>query len=89
MKAKEIIQILTRGFLDIEKTGVVEFQTSDLSELVRYFGHYYEWSGHFKIGTYFYVWQPYNEAFEIDNPDLFGVGSQTNEGQYCLYLIEE
>lgn len=89
MKAKEIIQVLTRGFLDIKKTGVVEFSTSDLSELVRYFGHFFDWSGHFKKGTYFYLWQTYNEEFLIEEPDLVGMASTTDGGQYCLYLIEE
>lgn len=88
MKAFELIQILCRGFVDIEQCGTCEFNSNNLSELVHQFGHGIDWQGHFKKGKYFYYWQPSDEDPAFDDWTLKGDFVTASEGYYCLYFIE-
>lgn len=89
MKAFELIQILCRGFVEIEHCGTCEFGSSDLSELVCHFGHGIDWQGHFKKGKYFYCWQPSDEDPAFDDWTLKGDFIVASEGYYCLYFVED
>lgn len=87
MRATELLKILNRGLIDHEKSCVVEFETRNLAQLVQWFGHFFDWSGYLNEGTYFAVWQPYNEEPIIEDPDIIGMGSTTDVGTYYLYHV--
>ena len=89
MKSFELIQILCRGFINIEHCGTVEFQSSDLLDLVQHFGHGIDWRGHFKRGKYFYLWQPSDEDPMIDDWDIKGDFITASEGCFYLYFLGE
>ena len=88
MKAIELIKILNKGLVDHEKSNVVTFDTENLSQRAKWFGHYFDWSGHLRKGDYFAIWQAYDEEPIIDDPDIIGVGPSTDVGQYFLYKID-
>lgn len=72
MNAFEIIQVLTRGFVPIDRCGTGKFETSDLSELTRLFGTNYSWSGHMFSGNVFYVYNEFNDDWTMEDADLIG-----------------
>lgn len=65
MKSQDIIRELISGRIDREQCGLVAFETSELGQLVDWFGSFYSWRGHLRQGNYFYVYHDEN-SFLVD-----------------------
>lgn len=72
MTAFEIIQVLTKGIVPVDRCGTSKFETSDLSELSLLFGSHYSWVGHMFKGSVFYVYHYSNDDWTIEDADLIG-----------------
>lgn len=86
MKAFELIQILTKGFVPIDRCGTAKFDTSNLSELSQLFGNYYSWSGHMFKGNVFYVYNEINDDWSIDDADI--VGTAFDDAHCNVYVFK-
>lgn len=90
MTAFEIIQILTKGLVPLDRCGVSEFKTSDLSELSNLFGRHYIWSGHMFKGAVFYVYHESNDDdWFVDDADLVGTYFYDNSCSVHVFQVRE
>lgn len=80
MTAFEIIQVLTKGIVPVDRCGTSKFETSDLSELSKLFGTHYSWFGHMFKGNVFYVYSKCTDDWTIEDADLIG-DALLNEGE--------
>lgn len=86
MNAFEIIQVLTKGFVPVERCGTTEFETSDMSELSRIFGRHYAWSGHMFKGKLFYCYCSSDDDWSIDDADI--IGFPTNDDKCVIHIFK-
>lgn len=86
MTAFEIIQVLTKGLVPIERCGTARFDSCDLSELSDLFGNRYSWSGIMFKGNVFYVYNSFNDNWTLDDADL--VGYALDDDRCNVYVFE-
>ena len=89
MNAFEIIQVLTKGFVPVDRCGTCKFGTSDLSELSQMFGTHYAWSGHMFKGNVFYVYHEINDDWTIEDADLIGDALLNEGSQVFVFQVRE
>lgn len=89
MKAFEIIQLLTKELVPVDRCGTAKFETSDLSELSQLFGTHYSWSGHMFKGSVFFVYHEINDDWTIEDADLIGDALLNEGGQVFVFQIRE
>lgn len=89
MKAFEIIQLLTKELVPVERCGTSEFETTDLSELSRLFGRNYAWSGHMFKGKLFYCYCKQDDDWTIDDADIIGFPTDDDKCNIQIFKIEE
>lgn len=86
MNAFEIIQVLTKGIVAVDRSGTAKFETYDLSELSRLFGTHYSWSGHMFKGNVFYVYNEFNDDWTIEDADL--IGTALDDDHCNVYVFQ-
>lgn len=89
MNAFEIIQVLTKGIVPVDRCGTSKFETSDLSELSRLFGNHYSWSGHMFKGNVFYVFNTFNDDLSIEDADLIGLSFDDEHANVFVFQVKE
>lgn len=89
MNAFEIIQVLTKGFVPVDRCGTAKFETSDLSELSQLFGTHYSWSGHMFKGNVFYVYNEINDDWTVEDADLIGTAFDDDHCNVFVYQVRE
>lgn len=89
MTAFEIIQVLTKGIVPVDRCGTSKFVTSDLSELSRLFGDFYSWSGHMFKGNVFYCYNEPADDWRIEDADIIGLSLDDNHGDVYLFQVKE
>lgn len=89
MTAFEIIQVLTKGIVPVDRCGTSKFETSDLSELSNLFGTHYSWSGHMFKGSVFYVYNTFNDDWTIDDADLIGTAFDDDHANVYVFQVRE
>lgn len=89
MNAFEIIQVLTKGFVPVERCGTAKFETSDLSELSQLFGTHYSWSGHMFKGNVFYVYTEIDDDWTIEDANLVGDALLTEGSRVFVFQVKE
>lgn len=89
MTAFEIIQVLTKGIVPVDRCGVSKFETSDLSELSNLFGTHYYWSGHMFKGNVFYVYNEINDDWTIEDADLIGTAFDDDHCNVYVFQVKE
>ena len=89
MTALEIIQVLTKGFVPVDRCGMSKFETSDLSELSNLFGTHYSWSGHMFKGIVFYVYNQINDDWTIEDADLIGTAFDDDHCNVYVFQVKE
>lgn len=87
MKAFEIIQVLTKGFVPIENCGTSKFDSSDLSELSSLFGKNYSWIGHMFTGNVFYVYNRITDDWTLEDADLIGNSLDDSDEQILVFKV--
>lgn len=87
MKAFEIIQLLSKGFVPVEKCGTSVFRTSDLSELSSLFGKHYSWIGHMFKGDVFYAYNCKTDDWTLDDADLIGQSLEDENKQIFVFQV--
>ena len=89
MTAFEIIQVLTKGLVPVDRCGTSKFETSDLSELSRLFGTHYSWTGQMFKGNVFYVYNEIEDDWTIEDADLVGVALLTKISRVLVFQVKE
>lgn len=89
MKAIDAIKVLVDGRFDREVSGVCTFESTKLEQLINWFGHGYEWYGHFSPGTYLYTKVPAGVYPPYDDWDLYGNPRSESLGAYFLYELTD
>lgn len=89
MKAFEIIQLLTKKLIPIERCGTAKFETSNLSELSQLFGPYYKWCGHMFKGNIFYVYNNLNDNWTIEDADIMGTAIEDENCKVYVFQVRE
>ena len=89
MKAFEIIQVLTKGFVPVGRCGTSKFETSNLSELSKFFGDFYSWSGHMFKGDFFYCYNEPSDDWRIDDADIIGLSLDEDHCDVYLFQVRE
>lgn len=89
MKAFEIIQLLTKELVPVERCGTARFETSDMSELSQLFGHNYTWHGHMFKGNLFYVYNEFNDDWTVEDADIHGVALNDEHCDVFIYQVME
>lgn len=89
MTAFEIIQVLTKGIVPVDRCGTSKFETSDLSELSQLFGIGYSWSGHMFKGSVFYVFNSFNDDWTIEDADLIGTALKDEDCNVLVFHVSE
>lgn len=89
MTAFEIIQVLTKGIVPVDRCGTSKFETSDLSELSRLFGDFYSWSGHMFKGNVFYCYNDPADDWSIEDADIIGLSLDDNHRDVYLFNVRE
>ena len=89
MTAFEIIQVLAKGIVPVDRCGTSKFETSDLWELSNLFGTNYSWSGHMFQGNVFYVYNEFNDDWTIEDADLIGTAFDDDHCNVYLFQIRE
>lgn len=89
MNAFEIIQVLTKGIVPVDRCGTSKFETSDLSELSNLFGTHYSWSGHMFKGNVFYVYNTFNDDWTIEDADLIGTAFDDEDANVYVFQVGE
>lgn len=89
MKAFEIIQLLTKELVPVDRCGTAKFETSDLSELSQLFGNHYSWYGHMFKGNVFYVYNEINDDWTIDDADLIGTAFDDDHCNVYVFKVGE
>lgn len=89
MNAFEIIQVLTKGIVPIDRCGTSKFETSDLSELSKLFGNHYSWSGHMFKGNVFYVFNTFNDDWSIEDADIVGIALDDEHANVFVFQVKE
>lgn len=89
MNAFEIIQVLTKGFVPVERCGTAKFETSDLSELSQLFGTHYSWSGLMFKGNVFYVYTEIDDDWSIEDANLVGVALLDKGSRVFVFQVKE
>jgi hypothetical protein len=87
MKAFEIIQLLSKGFVPVENCGTSVFHTSDLSELSCLFGKNYSWIGHMFQGNVFYAYNRKTDDWTMDDADLIGQSLENDDEQIFVFQV--
>lgn len=87
MNSFEIIKLLTRGFVPVEKCGTAVFETSDLSELSKLFGRNYLWAGHMFSGDVFYVYHYATDDWTIEDADLVGLNLEDEKEVISVFKV--
>ncbi len=87
MKSFEIIQLLTKGLVPVEKCGTSNFASSDLAELSRLFGKNYSWIGHMFKGDVFYVYNQKTDDWILDDADLIGQSLENDDEQIFVFQV--
>lgn len=88
MNSFELIQILCKGFINIEQCGTFTADSRNLIVLFEQFGFGITWDGLFSPGNYFYQWQPSSEAPDIEEYSLKGYYEDPDKGVWYLYKID-
>ena len=89
MTAFEIIQVLTKGIVPVDRCGTSKFETSDLSELSNLFGTHYSWTGHMFKGNVFYVYNTFNDNWTIEDADLIGDALLSEDARvYVFHVVD-
>lgn len=88
MKSFELIQMLTKQIIPVERCGTATFETSNLSELSIMFGTDYNWSGYMSDGNIFYVYVTSNDDFILEEWDLIGFSRDCNGDDILVFFIE-
>lgn len=89
MTAFEIIQVLSKGIVPIDRCGTSKFETSDLSELSNLFGTHYSWSGHMFKGNVFYVYNTFNDDWTIEDADIIGTAFNDEDANIYVFQVRE
>ena len=89
MTAFEIIQVLTKGYVPVDRCGTAKFGTSDLSELSQLFGKHYSWSGHMFQGNVFYCFNEFNDDWSIEGADIIGTALDDDHCNVYIFKIWE
>lgn len=89
MTTFEILQVLTKGIVPVDRCGTSKFETSDLSELSLLFGTRYSWSGHMFQGNVFYVYNEFNDDWTIEDADLIGTAFDDEHCNIYVFQIQE
>ena len=89
MKAFEIIQVLTKGFVPLENCGTSKFESSDLSELSSLFGKNYSWCGHMFSGNVFYAYNRKTDDWSMGDPDLLGYSLDDANEQIFVFKVND
>lgn len=89
MIAFEIIQVLTKGIVPVDRCGTSKFGSSDLSELSRLFGTHYSWSGHMFQGNVFYVYSECTDDWTIEDADLIGDALLNEGARVFVFQVKE
>lgn len=89
MTAFEIIQLLTKELVPVDRCGTSRFETSDLSELSRLFGNHYSWSGHMFRENVFYVINTFNDDWTIEDADLIGTAFDDAYSDIYVFQVRE
>lgn len=89
MTAFEIIQVLTKGIVPIDRCGTSKFETTDLSELSHLFGDFYSWSGHMFKGNVFYCYNDLADDWRIEGADIIGLSLDVYHGDVYLFQVKE
>jgi hypothetical protein len=89
MNAFEIIQVLTKGIVPVDRCGTSKFETSDLSELSKLFGNHYSWSGHMFKGNVFYVFNTFNDDWSIEDADIVGIALDDEHVNVFVFQVKE
>lgn len=87
MKSFELIQILTKGLVPVERCGTAVFKTSDLSELSMLFGRNYSWAGHMFSGDVLYVYHYANDDWTIEDADLVGFNLEDEKEVISVFKV--
>lgn len=87
MKSFELIQILTKGLVPVERCGTAVFETSDLSELSMLFGRNYYWAGHMFSGDVFYVYHYATDDWTIEDADLVGFNLENEKEVISVFKV--
>lgn len=89
MTAFEIIQVLTKGIVPVDRCGTSKFGSSDLSELSKLFGSHYSWAGHMFQGNVFYVYNTFNDDWTIEDADLIGTSFDDEHANIYVFQVRE
>lgn len=89
MNAFEIIQVLTKGIVPVDRCGTSKFETSDLSELSNLFGTHYSWSGHMFKGHVFYVYNEPSDDWTVEDADLIGTAFDDDNCNVYVFQVKE
>lgn len=89
MTAFEIIQVLTKGIVPVDRCGTSKFETSDLSELSNLFGTHYSWSGHMFKGNVFYVYNEIDDDWTVEDADLIGTAFDDDHCNVFVIQVKE
>ena len=89
MTAFEIIQVLTKGIVPVDRCGTAKFETSDLSELSQLFGTHFSWSGRMFKGSVFYVYSECTDDWTIEDADLIGDALLNEGARVFVFQIKE
>lgn len=87
MKAFEILQLLTKKLIPLERCGTAQFATSDLSELSNLFGCHYSWSGHMFHGNVFYVYNEINDDWTIEDANIIGTAFDDEHRNVYVFQV--
>lgn len=89
MTAFEIIQVLTKGFVPVDRCGTSKFKTSDLSELAQLFGTQYSWAGQMFQGNVFYIYHKKTDDWVVKDWDLLADSLSDDGVQIYVFYIKE
>lgn len=89
MKAFEIIQVLTKGIVPVDRCGTSKFSSSDLSELAQLFGTQYSWAGHMFKGNVFYIYHEKTDDWGVEDWDLLADSLSGDGVQIYVFQIKE
>ena len=89
MTAFEIIQVLTKGIVPVDRCGTSKFETSDLSELAQLFGTQYSWAGHMFQGKVFYIYHEKTDDWIVEDWDLLADSLSDDGVQIYVFHVKE
>ena len=87
MKAIDAIKVLIDGRFDREVSGVCTFESTELGQLIEWFGQGYDWYGRFSPGTYLYTNVSFGDEPPFGDWDLHGISWEKCPDSYFLYEI--